>query len=91
MEGFRRDACARWADGGVEAGTQGRGGAHTDFAPTTEEDTNRGAGGSGEREHTTFAGPAVINESHASQRHRISHAFATSMLAHPSLGMLMKF
>ena len=61
---LRGGARSRRADGGGEAGTQGRGGTRTSDA-ATEEDLNHGAGGVGERECTTFAGPAFNYESRA--------------------------
>ena len=90
--GLRRDACPRRAVGRFGAGTQDCDRMQTDHAPTTEKDANRGAGDSGERERPTCAGPAVINESHAEFKgHRIRHAFATSMCAHPGIGKLLRF
>ena len=60
--------------------------------PQQKRTANRGAGDSGERERPTCAGPAVINESHAEFKgHRIRHAFATSMCAHPGIGKLLRF
>ena len=62
--------------GGPDADTQGCGGEQIDHAPAAEEDADRGAGGSGERERPTFAGSEVINESNAeSQGHRIKTRF----------------
>ena len=70
---------------------QGRGTTYTDDAATSEEDANHRAGGVGEKERSTVAGPTFIHESHAeSQGHGTGHAFATGMRAHPGLGKFLK-